>query len=73
MSNGEVKRSARDGAISVTRGCKDQPEDCVVSVETDGKTQTIVMTEFNARRIAGSLCLMLGLELKASSAKRISF
>ena len=73
MSKGEVQRSARDGAISATRGCKDQPEDCVISVETDNKTQVIVMTEFNALRITGALCMMLGLELKASSAKRISF
>lgn len=74
MSKGssEVKRSARDGAIEAYRETNGE---IFISVETEHEgsmvREVITMTEYNARRIVGAMCLMLGLELKPSSAKKI--
>ena len=37
-----------------------------------GRSQTIVCTEWNARRLLGMLSMMLGLPLQAKAAKRIA-
>lgn len=61
-------RSPHDGAIGVDRitGGK-----LVISVETNGDTQSVICSEYNASRILGALAVILGVRLNSQDAKSI--
>lgn len=63
------ERSPADGPMSVTR----EGEKIRISAETDGKTESALMTEYNAWRAFGALSVLLGLPLPKAVGKAIKF
>jgi hypothetical protein len=57
------ERSPVDGAFEVTTFGQPGAEEIAVAVTHKGIERRVVMTDFNARRVFGSLALVLGVEL----------
>jgi hypothetical protein len=64
----KLARTDVDGAIGVTR---DPAGSISIRVVSDGQEMLIRCTEWNARRVLGSLSLILGLPLATRAAKSI--
>lgn len=65
----QPKRSALDGPISAHRvGSTDLLE---LVVETQGVTERITCTEYNASRLFAALAILLGVRINAQDAKAI--
>jgi hypothetical protein len=63
-----AERQPGDGAVSASRPV---PDKLAVTVTTDGKMQSLVMSEYNAARLFGMLALMLEIPLPRAVAKSV--
>lgn len=61
-------RLPSDGAVAVTRV---DDHHLTASVTTNGTTETVIMSEFNAWRVFGMLSVMLGIPLPVALGKAI--
>lgn len=68
----QPERTPKCGAMSVQRGFSDD-EVITITCTHDGQETHVVMSEFNAWRVFGTLALILGIKLSSKIAKGIKF